>query len=255
MGNSHRVEILPLECGATRGPVHLLEQGRDGIVDLPAYAFLIRHPTGGDVVFDAGLPPSMHGGKLAGLFDIDVPAGQGLDEQLARHDVDAARIGRVVLSHAHVDHCAGVELLPNAEIWIARREYEAMRDQVPALNLGHKRRLVDGDHDLFGDGSVEIIATPGHSCGHQSLRVRQGDAHDVLAGDACYFCGSLSDPDSRQPHAHDHEAYRASLERLRDMQRRGAFVVPGHDPAFFDRIPAGSALRRPDSLYWTGAAR
>ncbi len=255
MSRASRIEILPLECGSTRGPVHVLEESRQGIVDLPAYAFLIRHPNGQDIVFDAGLPPSMDGEKLVGLFDVEVPDGQGLRRQLAAHDIDADRIEQIIISHAHADHVAGVELVPNARILINRHEYEAMRDHAAALALGHQRQLIDGDHDVFGDGSVEIIATPGHSCGHQSLRIRRTDGYDVLAGDACYFCATLSDPATRQPHAHDPQAYRTSLNRLREMWRKGDFIVPGHDPAFLDRIPAGSGVVRPAHPYWMAAGR
>jgi glyoxylase-like metal-dependent hydrolase (beta-lactamase superfamily II) len=253
MKREDRIQIIPLECGATIGPVEVLEEGRRGVVELPAYAFLLRHPSRGIAVFDTGLPSELHGGRILDLFDIDVPAGQGLTDQLAAHDVDASHIERVVLSHAHLDHVAGLPLLPNAQILINRDEYAAARDDTPALHLGHDRKLIDGVHDLFGDGSAEIIPTPGHSCGHQSVRVRRGDVYDVLACDACYFCGTLAGEGGRQPHAHDQELYFRSLSLLQDMERRGSFIVPGHDASFLDRIPAESTIVRPATPYWRAA--
>jgi len=85
----------------------------------------------------------------------------------------------------------------NADIVIHAAELERSLADHPrahgrlALELGHRRVLTGDSHDLFGDGSVEVFATPGHTCGHQSLRVRRAGGHDVLAGDACYFCETL----------------------------------------------------------------
>lgn len=251
MYRTGQIEVIPLECGATRGPVQLLEAGRQGIVDLPAYAFLVIHPDAGMIIFDAGLPASLNGVRLADVFEVIVPAGQGLDEQLALHQVDAARIERLIISHSHVDHIAGVELVPNAQLIANKAEYEAAVGSVPWLRMGHDWKLIERELDVFGDGSVEVFPTPGHSCGHQSLRVRRGRAYDVLAVDSCYFCSSISLDDSVQPHAYDADAYRASLRLLRQMQDSGSFIVPGHDPAFLDYIPAGSCVVRPQSLYWT----
>ena len=59
------------------------------------------------------------------------------------------------------------------------------------FDLGHKLRLIDGEHDVFGDGSVICLPTYGHTPGHQSLRVRLGSGEIVLAADACYFCQTL----------------------------------------------------------------
>jgi hypothetical protein len=65
------------------------------------------------------------------------------------------------------------------------------------FDLGHNLRLVDGEHDVFGDGSVVCLPTPGHTAGHQSLRVRLDSGDVVLAADACYFCPAMS-PTARQ---------------------------------------------------------
>ncbi len=84
----------------------------------------------------------------------------------------------------------------------------------------------------------------GHTAGHQSLRVRRfGGGHDVLTGDACYFCRALDRADADQPHAFDKDAYVASKRRFMEMRAAGDFIVPGHDPAFLDAIPAGSSVR------------
>ena len=86
--------------------------------------------------------------------------------------------------------------------------------------------LVDGDHDLLGDGSIQLLLTPGHTPGHQSVRV--GD-RVVLGADVAHFAATLDD--HRFPSfADDFAAQAQSAERLRRLRDAGANVIPGHDP-------------------------
>ena len=91
-------------------------------------------------------------------------------------------------------------------------------------------RLVDGEHDVFGDGTVVCVPTPGHTAGHQSLRVRTAAGEEVvLTGDACYFRESLET--GRLPiFANDADEQRRSLDHLRSLERAGARLLFGHDP-------------------------
>jgi glyoxylase-like metal-dependent hydrolase (beta-lactamase superfamily II) len=84
--------------------------------------------------------------------------------------------------------------------------------------------LVDGDHDLLGDGSVRLLLTPGHTPGHQSVQI--GDL--VLGGDVVHFAAGLDD--HRFPVFGDHVAQRRSAARLRALRDAGHTVLPGHDP-------------------------
>ena len=96
-------------------------------------------------------------------------------------------------------------------------DYGAAREQVT---------LVDGDHDLLGDGSIQLLLTPGHTPGHQSLCV--GDQL-VLGGDVTHFASGLDD--HRFPvFADDFAAQASSADRLRALRDAGATVLPGHDP-------------------------
>jgi N-acyl homoserine lactone hydrolase len=86
--------------------------------------------------------------------------------------------------------------------------------------------LVDGDHDLLGDGSIELLLTPGHTPGHQSVRVGE---QLVLGVDVAHFASTFDD--HRFPaFADDFDAQADSAERLRVMRDNGARVLPGHDP-------------------------
>jgi glyoxylase-like metal-dependent hydrolase (beta-lactamase superfamily II) len=84
--------------------------------------------------------------------------------------------------------------------------------------------------DVFGDGSLIAVSTPGHSAGHMSLIVRLGVSEALLTGDAAYTLGTLR-REERPWRADDAAAFERSLAELRawDLEHPGALVVPGHD--------------------------
>jgi glyoxylase-like metal-dependent hydrolase (beta-lactamase superfamily II) len=133
---------------------------------------------------------------------------------------------------------------------VQRREWEAGMDPDIAarrgfdrrdFDLGHKLRLVDGEHDLFGDGSVVLLPTYGHTPGHQSMRLRLASDDIVLAGDSCYFCRTLRE--RRLPRfAYDHAQMHASLDRLAMLEAGGARIFFGHDPEFWKTVPQAPEL-------------
>jgi N-acyl homoserine lactone hydrolase len=142
------------------------------------------------------------------------------------------------MTHLHFDHAGGLALLPpSVPIVIQRREWEAAHDWVavrenfflPAdyAGVGDRLVLVDGDHDLLGDGSIQLLSTPGHTPGHQSVRVGE---RLVIGGDVSHYASGLDD--LRFPiFADDFDAQTASAHRLRALRDAGATVRPGHDPA------------------------
>jgi glyoxylase-like metal-dependent hydrolase (beta-lactamase superfamily II) len=125
---------------------------------------------------------------------------------------------------------------PNVPIVVQRREWEAAHDAasiarnfyqpIDYAKLDAQVVLVDGDNDLLGDGSVELLLTPGHTAGHQSVRVGE---KLVIGGDVAHYASTLDD--HRFPiFADDHDAQAKSAERLRGLRDEGAAVTSGHDP-------------------------
>jgi glyoxylase-like metal-dependent hydrolase (beta-lactamase superfamily II) len=191
------------------------------------------------ILVDTGLHPAAvadaarHYGSpdALGLFELE------LDESVAEQ-VDLATITKVVLTHLHFDHAGALALLPpSVPIVVQRREWEAGHDAAAVAKnfylpldygaAGRQVTLVDGDHDLLGDGSIELLLTPGHTPGHQSVRVGE---RLVLGIDVTHFASSLDD--HRFPIiGDDFSAQAASANRLRALRDAGAVVVPGHDPA------------------------
>lgn len=158
-------------------------------------------------------------------------------ERSLAEQIDTATITRIVLTHLHFDHAGGLSLLPaNIPVVVQRREWEAGRDSAAIeRNFFHPRDyadqereviLVDGDHDLLGDGSIELLLTPGHTPGHQSVRIGE---ELVIGADVGHYAYTLDD--HRFPaFADDHAEQRRSAERLRALRDSGAKVTPGHDP-------------------------
>jgi N-acyl homoserine lactone hydrolase len=190
------------------------------------------------ILVDTGLHPgaaedaARHYGAAdaLGLFELELEATIG-------EQIDLTTITKVVLTHLHFDHAGGLELLPaSVPIIVQRREWEAGHDAAAVARnfllpadyaaAGEQIVLVDGDHDLLGDGSIELLLTPGHTPGHQSVRVGE---RLVLGADVSHFASGLDD--HRFPIiGDDFVAQAASAERLRALREGGAAVMPGHDP-------------------------
>ena len=203
---------------------------------VPVPAYLIERDAE-RILVDTGLSPSAIADPAAyyerpeaRVFELELE--QPITEQL-----DTGTLTKIVLTHLHFDHVGALALLPaSIPLVIQRREWEAGHDAAavqrnyfyPRDYASPERELVlvDGDHDLLGDGSVELLLTAGHTPGHQSLRVGGGL---VLGADVGHFASTLDD--KRFPaFADDFAAQGRSADRLRGLRDAGARVVPGHDP-------------------------
>ena len=249
------IAVYALTCGHLEGELSYLMEGGESRVRLPIPAYLIEHPKG-RVLFDAGMhidcrtdPAGRLGQRLMSLFQFDYRAGEEVGARLAALGRDPAEIDILINSHLHFDHAGGNAQIPNATLVVQRREWDAGMDPDSAakrgfnprdFDLGHKLRLIDGGHDLFGDGSVVCLPTPGHTPGHQSLKLRLPSGEIVLAADSCYFCRTLRE--RRLPRfVFDREQMLASLDRLAALERVGARIFFGHDPEFWRGVPQAPA--------------
>ena len=244
------MRVLALECGWLASEARLVLTGETGRMRLPVASWLIEHPRG-RLLFDSGMHPELQSdprarlGPVADVFEFSYGPGEDVASRLRALEIDPTSIRLLVNSHLHFDHVGGNASLPNARVVLQRREWEAGRD--PDLvrrnfydprdyDLGHDLLLVDGEHDLFGDGSVVCVPTPGHTPGHQSLRVRTDSGELVLTADACYLRRTLET--LRLPATvFDREAMLASLRRLRALEAAGARLLFGHDAEQWRSLP------------------
>jgi N-acyl homoserine lactone hydrolase len=245
------LNVYAFTCGHLTGELGHLMQGGEGRIRLPIPAYLIEHPNG-TALFDTGMHPDCQhdpaarlGPRLAGLFEFDYRPDEEIGARLEAIDRDPAKIDLIINSHFHFDHVGGNALIPNATMLVQRHEWDAGMEPDSAakrgfnprdFDLGHKLRLLDGEHDVFGDGSVLCLPTYGHTPGHQSLKLRMPGGDIVLAADSCYFCRTLRE--RRLPRfAYDHEAMLVALDRLEALEKGGARIFFGHDPEFWQTVP------------------
>jgi glyoxylase-like metal-dependent hydrolase (beta-lactamase superfamily II) len=224
--------------GWITSPAAIYRQGEDpaSLLRFPIPAYLIETDSE-RILVDTGLNPVAVADPQAHYQRPEVGGFKLELERSIAEQVDLRTVSRVVLTHLHFDHAGGLELLPaSTPIVVQRREWEAGHDDASvrrnffyprdyALD-GRSVVLVDGDHDLLGDGSVELLLTPGHTPGHQSVRV--GETL-ILGVDVGHFAATLDD--LRFPaFADDFDAQAASAVRLRGRRDAGVRVLPGHDP-------------------------
>ncbi|HEX6712057.1 MAG TPA: N-acyl homoserine lactonase family protein [Thermoleophilaceae bacterium] len=229
-------------------------------VEIPIPCFLLEHPTAGPLLIDTGhhasmaVDPKGSYGPLLGRAvakSIRMGEGEAMPDQIKARGVDAKDIKLVVMTHLHIDHASGVSQFPGATFVVTKREWDAATDG-PGLKGGYISRQFDhafdwrtidfdGDEvssyksfgrtlDLFGDGSVRLAYTPGHTLGHMSIVVRTAGPEFLIAGDAAYTMRTISE--TAMPYGpHDEHEFRRSLREVQLYldQTPDAAVCPGHD--------------------------
>src|SRR5262245_59855286 len=224
---------------------------------VPVLSFLVDHPRG-KLLFDTGVhrqarldPVGRLGPERVKRLTVKSREGDDAVPQLARLGLTPADVRYVANSHLHFDHCGGNEFFPRATFLVQRPELEAARRPgfVPRyspspIDFDHPLdyQVVDGEHDVFGDGSVVLIPTYGHTPGHQSLLVRDGQGRQIVcASDACYTRENM-DRDVLPNILWDAAVMRDSLTSLRKLRdRAGATMFYGHDPEQWATVPRAPA--------------
>jgi N-acyl homoserine lactone hydrolase len=184
----------------------------------PVHGFVV---TDGDraVLVDTGV-----GGPQAVLDDWRV-VNVAADDALAAVDLSPADISLVINTHLHFDHCGQNAVFRHAPFYVQRAELDRARRESPGLAdwfdfAGARFELLDGDTEILP--GLSVVATPGHTVGHQSVLVSAGDGtSDVLIGDAAYTPREYAGPpDQELPpgQAADRPSWAASLGRLRSVR-------------------------------------
>ena len=232
-----------------------LEPGQPWTV--PVTSFLVSHPSG-KLLFDTCVhcqarldPLARLGAERMKRLAVKSQAGDDVVAQLATLGLTPDDIRFVANSHLHFDHCGGNEFFPRATFLVQRPELESARRPgfVPGyspspLDFDHPLdyRMIEGEHDVFGDGSVILFPTYGHTPGHQSLRVRAGKQGQIVcASDACYTRENM-DRDVLPKILWDASVMSESLAALRKLRdQAGATMFYGHDPAQWQATPRAPA--------------
>lgn len=187
--------LYVLDCGLNTGK----DQSRwsPGVnegkaIEFSDNCYLIRHAKG-LLLWDTGVPDTvavMPDGLVVANGAITYRRAKTLMAQLGDIGVKPADVTHVAVSHTHGDHVGNIALFPSSSILIQAAEYDwAMAQPAkPAFVATQTIVKLAGDHDVFGDSSVTVLTTPGHTPGHQSLLVRLPKTGAiVLSGDAVHF--------------------------------------------------------------------
>ncbi|MDT5369080.1 MAG: N-acyl homoserine lactone hydrolase [Mycobacterium sp.] len=248
-----RVKLFALDAPTFTIPRSYIQTGAAGMVEVPSPAFLVEHPKG-LLLFDTSLDPraydedpvSVYGAALADRVKMRALPGQRPDRQITGLGYRVEDVGRIVVSHMHFDHLGGLPLFPDARVFVGRGEFEAGYAPAPIqagvyrrtdldYTMGANLRYIPGcDVDVFDDGSVVILWTPGHTTGELSLLVRLPERNVLLTGDTVHCREHLA---RRVPYYNDVDAETAvrSLDRILLMQDTlDATVWISHDPDDWD---------------------
>lgn len=238
-------------------------------IAFPVLSFvLIPTDTAGapTVLVDTGVKPADSSFMQQQDRDVGPPGGgpEPLRSGLAQHDLTPADIDIVLLTHLHHDHAANNELFDAAEFYVQRTELESARDPLPVFERSYPQdiveslatldlTLIDGDHRITND--LEVLLTPGHSPGMQSVIIATGGRRYALVGDLAYVRHNLdpslasvtdatgttlpvtpTDADYIPPGTHTNvPACYESIDRIRADIGPTGVIVPSHDPTVVDQ--------------------
>jgi N-acyl homoserine lactone hydrolase len=222
-------------------------------IEIPYFFYVIQHERG-NVLFDTGAHPSLAtnpGDRLgdeAESWEIFMSPEDGAVDRLATVGLGASDITHVVQSHLHYDHAGGLCFFQHAPVYVQREEL-AFAYSPPVYQAGLYVRAdfdlpdarwheLDGEHDIFGDGRLVVVPTPGHCAGHQSLIVRLESRAVILVADAAYLVEKMRAralPAGALVWSPDHMV--ASWEKIEQLEQElDAALIPTHDLRFRDRI-------------------
>ncbi|NOJ49355.1 N-acyl homoserine lactonase family protein [Bradyrhizobium sp. WSM 1744] len=210
-------------------------------MDFVDNCYLIRHAQGW-FLWDTGIADAV-AAMPAGLAPADPKAThwrrpKTLAAQLDELGVKPADLKGMAVSHTHPDHVGNVEMFPATMLYVQKAEYEwpAANNQ-PRFKPEHPVTKLEGDHDVFGDGSVTILSTPGHTPGHQSLLVKLPKTGAViLSGDAVHFKANWDNRGVPSMNVNKDQTL-ASMQKLSEMlTREKAQLWINHDKAQRDTL-------------------
>jgi glyoxylase-like metal-dependent hydrolase (beta-lactamase superfamily II) len=230
-----RVKAYPLHVGdtvVTYGQFYGGLSGWEGLagyvrtlvskeeITVPVYAYLVDHPEHGLMLVDTGVSWDQahdHDGYYSGVLprllsardEYILPVEQELEVRVERLGYDFGDIETVFMTHVHDDHAGGLRSLPDAKVFLGKADrergvlygpsFETAEDDLELVSYtSGPFQNFDGSQDVFGDGSVRLLPTPGHSPGHTSVLLRMDGYNMLFVGDHAYTLRHLAVEEVRQ---------------------------------------------------------
>jgi len=237
--------LTRLDCGTPQAPTAVNQRFSDTYAygDLKLQfvysCYIIKHD-GDYLLWDTG----------HAMTTPNVAPKVSIVDQLKQLDINVDQVKYVGISHYHADHTGQVASFPKATLLIGAREWDAITAPKPAEGVNYKPfenwakgegkvEALNIDKDVFGDGSVIVLRTPGHTPGHQSLLVKLPQSGNfILSGDAVHFHENY-DTDGVPMFNYDRAQTVASVERLKKLvATQKAKLIIQHDARDIGMLPA-----------------
>ena len=248
-----RVQLWRLDCGsfvikqygAFFSDTFQYPAGPKNIV---GSCYLVRN---GDrfLLWDTGLTDELIGRGLDSAAQT-LSLRRSIVDQLREIGVRPEQIELIGISHWHFDHTGQARRFPGAKLLIGKGDLDHLRNRGPGVNDaaagamahwltgGGQVDALTGDKDVFGDGRVVMLDTPGHTPGHNALLVRLVSGPVLLTGDIYHFTEQVANR-GVPPFNHDRADSLASMDRFDRIEKNlGAKVIIQHEPADIAKLPA-----------------
>jgi Zn-dependent hydrolases, including glyoxylases len=234
---------LPLSVAVLNAPENETAKG-DFII------WLIKGDNGRNILVDAGFIDDIEEAKNSEVSNYVRP-----DSMLLKIGLKPTEITDIILTHPHWDHIDGVDLFPNAQVWIQKEDFNDFvgtmwqkegraagfnkRDvlKIVKLNLSGNLTLVDGDNKEIIPGII-IYTGSRHTFNSQYVLVKCGVERIIIASDNAYTYYNIEHSMSAPIHAtFDTTAYVQAIVRMKTLASDIKFIIPGHDDLMFSRFP------------------
>ena len=225
--------------------------------------YVVDHPKG-TVLIDTGTSyemlqnPEEYGPYGAGYIsefaadEIEMSEDRKAVNQVADLGYDPADIDCVVMTHLHLDHTGDIREFPDSEFIVQQDELEYAwwpADPIQQnlyvegdFGVFHSPKYsvtaISGNYDVFGDGTIECIPTPGHSPGHQVVKVELEDTGTVILAADLAFTQEAYEKELQPAFVWDTEHAIRSTRKIRNLERKeDADVYLAHDREHFEELP------------------
>lgn len=244
-GENHAKSLAPWTTAADNGQPYVFSNN----------CYLIKHAKG-LMLWDSGNPDrfaTLPNGEANPRGTLIAFMKKPLAESLREIGVAPADIRYFAMSHSHGDHSGNANLYAASTIFMQQAEYDVVFGPEPqkfnfiAANFAKLRGAnvvkLNGDHDVFGDGSVVIKSTPGHTMGHQSLFVRLPRTGPVLlSGDMVHLTANWDAKRVPSINYSAEQTLRSMSQMDALMKSTGAALWINHDREQSSRIPKSPAF-------------
>lgn len=251
------LKVTVVDCGPLNIDKGILMTGASGKIQIPTSVWIIEHPKHGLILFDTGVNYNVadpeaaerHWGPgMREALGCSMTREDAVDRQLSKLGYKCEDVRYVVLSHMHLDHAGGMCHFPNATFVVQKQELrhawwpDPWTGGVYCYNdykdtRGYTFIQLTGDADLFQDGSIRLISTPGHTPGHQAMIVRLENRGPVcLAADVAHLKEAFR---QRAPMPYDWnvELLTESYLKVQMIELSGIPVYFSHEPEDFAAFP------------------